>query len=248
MAANKTQSEAARLDGIARHSVYGVGANAAMVRYSFEVVRRFVRPGAILELGPAEGIMTERLAELGQPLTVVDGSRRFCDQLRRRLPQADVVCSLFEQYRPRRRFTTIVLGHVLEHVAAPGALIRRAARWLEPEGRIFAAVPNCRSVHRQAAVLMGLLRDEQAMSQLDRRHGHRRVFSPESLRRQFAVPELELELFGGYWLKPLSIRQIEESWTPEMLGAFMRLGERYPDIAAEIYVVARRARPAGRPR
>ena len=38
----------------------------------------------------------------------------------------------------------------------------------------------------------------------------------------------------------MSNRQIEEAWTPPMLAAFMELGERYPEIAAEIYVVASR--------
>jgi hypothetical protein len=37
----------------------------------------------------------------------------------------------------------------------------------------------------------------------------------------------------------VSNKQIEANWTPEMLDAFMQLGERYPDIAGEIYVVAR---------
>ena len=45
-------------------------------------------------------------------------------------------------------------------------------------------------------------------------------------------------MFGGYWLKPLSNAQLDRDWTPEMLDAFMALGERYPDVAAEIYVVA----------
>ena len=45
-------------------------------------------------------------------------------------------------------------------------------------------------------------------------------------------------MFGGYWIKPLSNGQIEQNWTAEMLEAFMELGERYPDIAGEIYVVA----------
>jgi hypothetical protein len=40
-------------------------------------------------------------------------------------------------------------------------------------------------------------------------------------------------------LKPVSNKQIETSWNPEMLNAFMKLGERYPDIAGEIYVIAR---------
>ena len=33
-------------------------------------------------------------------------------------------------------------------------------------------------------------------------------------------------------------KQIEESWNEEMIRAFMKLGEKYPEIAAEIYVVA----------
>jgi hypothetical protein len=31
---------------------------------------------------------------------------------------------------------------------------------------------------------------------------------------------------------------METAWTAEMLEAFMQLGERYPDIASEIYVIA----------
>lgn len=241
VAARGAQRESRRLEAIARRSLYAAGASGAMVQYSFEVLRRHVTGDHILELGPAEGLMTERLAGLAQRLTVVEGSSKFCADLRRRFPRANVVCSLFESFRPKEKFGTIVLGHILEHVDAPDRLVRRAAGWLAPGGRMFAAVPNCRSLHRQAAVLMGLLRHEQELNELDRHHGHRRVFSPEGFRRLFAIPGLNLEHFGGYWLKPVSNRQIDESWTAEMLDAFMRLGERYPDVAAEIYVVTRRA-------
>ena len=41
-------------------------------------------------------------------------------------------------------------------------------------------------------------------------------------------------------MKPTSDAQLEEHWTPEMLEAAMVIGERYPDIAAEIYVIAGR--------
>ena len=85
---------------------------------------------------------------------------------------------------------------------------------------------------------MGLLPAEDALNELDLHHGHRRVFNPESFRHCFIASGLDVEIFGGYWLKPVSNRQIEQDWTPEMLGAFMQLGERYPDIAAEIYVIA----------
>ena len=104
---------------------------------------------------------------------------------------------------------------------------------------MLAAVPNCRSIQRQAAVIIGLLKSEDELNDLDRHHGHRRVFNPKSFRACFTQASLQIEFFGGYWLKPLSNQQIEENWTPSMLDVFMRLGERYPDIAGEIYVVAR---------
>lgn len=86
---------------------------------------------------------------------------------------------------------------------------------------------------------MSLLPTEESLNEADIHHGHRRVFNPESFRHAFLAAGLTVEVFGGYWLKPLSSRQIEEMWTPEMLEAFMQLGERYPDISGEIFVVAR---------
>ena len=79
------------------------------------------------------------------------------------------------------------------------------------------------------------------MSEADVHHGHRRVYDPESLRAEFLGAGLNVEHFGGYWLKPVSNSQLEETWTESMTDAYFRLGERYPDIAAEIYVVATRS-------
>jgi 2-polyprenyl-3-methyl-5-hydroxy-6-metoxy-1,4-benzoquinol methylase len=232
------ESELNRLESIAGESLYAAGVNADTVRYSFQIFERHLRGDSILEMGPAEGVMTELLAKTGKSLTLVEGSKAFCDALSRRFPNAHVAHSLFEDFAPARTFDNIVLGHVLEHVEDPAAIVARSAGWLSAQGRILAAVPNSRSLHRQAAVLMGLLVSEDALNETDLHHGHRRVFNPESFRQCFLSAGLTIEIFGGYWLKPLSNRQIEQTWTPEMLAAFMRLGERYPDIAGEIYVVA----------
>lgn len=230
--------EQAHLERIAADSLYAAGLNAATIDYSFRILRRHLRGRTLLELGPAEGVMTDLLAGTGQALTLVEGSARFCEDLRRRHPQAEVVHALFEDYEPAGRFDTIVLGHVLEHVNDPVQILSRARGWLAPGGRVFAAVPNALSVHRQAAVLMGLLPRESALNEMDRHHGHRRVFDPASFRGAFLDAGLAIELYGGYWLKPLSNRQLEAHWTPAMIEAFMQLGERYPDIAGEIYVLA----------
>lgn len=231
-------AERDRLEGIASDSWYALGANGFSVRYCGRLFARFWRGDSCLELGPAEGVMTEVLAARFERLVLVDGSAQFCDALAERHPNADVNCSLFEEWDTEERFDTIVIGHVLEHVDDPRALLAQARGWLAPGGVLLAAVPNARSLHRQAAVMLGMLEDEHALNESDRHHGHRRVYDPESLRADVRAAGLSLDVFGGYWLKPLSNAQLDRDWTPEMMEAFMALGERYPDVSAEIYVVA----------
>ena len=163
----ESKSELIQLEKIAVDSWYGRGVNASMVEYSFRVFSRHLRGENILELGPAEGIMTALLAPRNERLTVVEGAATFCEDLRRKFPQVEVVHTLFEDFRPKEKFNNIILGHVLEHVEDPIGILRLVKTWLKPDGRVLAAVPNSRSLHRQAAVIMGLLPFEEA-----KRGGH----------------------------------------------------------------------------
>jgi 2-polyprenyl-3-methyl-5-hydroxy-6-metoxy-1,4-benzoquinol methylase len=226
------------LEQLASNPLCGLGVNRNMVEYSFEIFKRHIKKGSILELGPAEGIMTDLIYTLGYPLTLVDGSALFCDELRKRYPDTEVYHSLFEDYCTDKKFQTIILGHVLEHVNDPVLVLRHIKQFLSEDGIILAAVPNANSIHRQAAVLMGLIPDIKTFSELDKRVGHMRVYTIEEFKSDFISAGLHVEKLGGYWLKPLTNSQIEKSWTAEMIEAFMKLGEQYPDIAAEIYVVA----------
>lgn len=233
-----------KLDMISRATGYSVGINLHMVDYTFELVKRHINGKYILELGPAEGVMTELLVADGREVTVIEGASEFCSSISTRMPGVKVHNVLFEEFESQELYDGVILGHVLEHVEDPVTIVKKVKERLVPNtGRIFAAVPNCRSIHRQAAVIMGLLSHEDDLNASDKEHGHRRVFSPETFRSCFSDAGLDIEIFGGYWLKPLSNHQIEQSWTPSMLNAFMKMGERYPDIAAEIYVVAKLPKP-----
>ncbi|MDH5377011.1 MAG: class I SAM-dependent methyltransferase [Gammaproteobacteria bacterium] len=231
--------EKEKIEKISENSLYSSGVMKYSINHCFKVLARYLSAGNILEMGPAEGVMTDKLVEVTENLTVIEGSAKFCDELAKRYSGLKVVNSLFEEFDPKEKYETIVMGHVLEHVAEPVELLKSMKNWLTPSGRIFSAVPNSRSLHRQAAVSMGLLKSEDSLNKLDIHHGHRRVFSPESFRNAFIQSGYSIEVFGGYWLKPLSNTQIEAGWTPEMIKAYMELGERYPDIAGEIYVVAK---------
>ena len=230
--------EKQRLESVACDSTYASMTGVASTRYCAKIFERHFQGTSCLELGPAEGVMTAQLTAHFGRLTVVEGSQTFAALIAADHPEVIVHHMLIEAFAPTERYDTIVLGHVLEHVEDPSAILRLAGSWLAPGGRILAAVPNAHSLHRQAAVLMGLLADEHALNEADVHHGHRRVYDPDSFRAVFASAGLNVEHFGGYWIKPLANSQIEKDWTEEMLQAFMQLGELYPEVAAEIYIVA----------
>jgi 2-polyprenyl-3-methyl-5-hydroxy-6-metoxy-1,4-benzoquinol methylase len=226
------------LNEIAQTSLYTTLTGSATILKTNEIFTRYAKKGSVLELGPAEGLMTEKLAQSFKNVSVVDASSIFCDQIRSRLPSVKVYNSYFEVFSCDEQFDNIVLGHVLEHVDCPVSVLKHIKNFLKPGGLIFAAVPNARSIHRQAAVIMNILETEHSLNTLDIHHGHQRVFNPDSFRDIFTKAKLPITVFGGYWLKPVSNSQIEDAWSQEMLNAFMDLGEKYPDIAGEIYIVS----------
>jgi len=147
------------------------------------------------------------------------------------------VHGLFENFEPEKPFDSIIMEHILEHVDDPVALLERVKTWLTPVGRLFLGVPNGNSVHRLAAVKMGLLDSPCQLNQRDHALGHRRVYTPESFRIDIEKSGLEVIEMGGVYFKPLSNGQIQQDWTEEMIQGFYELGKDFPEVAAEIYAV-----------
>lgn len=189
-----------------------------------------------LELGPAEGEMTQFLMRHFARLTVVDGSA----ELLARIPDAPhltKVHALFEEFEPPQRYDTVVLEHVLEHVEDPVGLLRRVSPWASPDGRILVGVPNAHSIHRLVAVKMGLLNAPTELNPRDHALGHRRVYSQGTFIRDIEAAGLRVLHTGGVFFKPLSNQQIQDHWTQQMIDGFYELGKDFPEYAAELYAV-----------
>lgn len=231
------EDEFDRVEGIGKRSTYSDGINGLITQLAYREVRQYIQ-GQILELGPAEGIMTSEMVESGLEPDLVEGSATLTRDLSRRFPRLDIRNQLFEDFSPDKKYDTIIMGHVLEHVVNPIQILQRYKNFLAPHGRIWASVPNAHSIHRQAAVEMGILSELTALNEADIRHGHRRVFTPEIFQNTFRAAGFEIVKFGGYWLKPLSNAQIQATWTEEMVEAFCAIGRKYPEISGEMYIVA----------
>lgn len=211
----------------------------AATTYCGEIFRRYMRQGSVLELGPAQGVMTRLLYPYYNDYTVVDGSRLWIQELKEKYPDINCNNCYFEEFQPTRKYDNIVLGHVLEHVEDPVKILQLCKTWLNSEGVLLSAVPNSHSLHRQAAVKMGLLQSEDQLNDTDRSLGHKRVYNLNMLCDHFEKAGLFVLKTGGYWLKPISNAQINETWNENMIDAFLQLGESYPDISAEIYIIAK---------
>jgi 2-polyprenyl-3-methyl-5-hydroxy-6-metoxy-1,4-benzoquinol methylase len=214
--------------------------NDWLMRKRYEVLSRHFRGDTCLEFGAATGEGTAHLLDHFNTVVAVDGSPQAVANLKQRFAtdRLIAVCSYFEDFDTDRRFDTIVLAHVLEHVDNPHRILMIAQRFLQPAGVLIVDVPNAMSLHRQVGVEMGLLHDVTELNEGDISIGHRRVYTPEAFRKEIRATGLQIRHFGGVFLKVVSNALCERTFSSEQLDALLAVGERYPDIAAEMYVVA----------
>ncbi len=183
--------EKLRLNTIAGEISYTDGVQEHVNGFAAKILKRFLAGGQILELGPAEGVMTAELLKFDLDLTVVEGSSTLSRALEDKFPKLNVINALFEDFDPKEQYGTIVLSHVLEHVENPIDILAKIGTWVAPNGIIFAAVPNALSLHRRAGVLMGLIDKEDTLNDQDISIGYRRVYTPELLHAHFRQANLK---------------------------------------------------------
>ena len=207
-----------------------------LIRFRYESFNHFFQGESCLELGPADGQMTRFLIKDFKKLTVVEGSLDLLNEIHD-YDNLVKVHSLFEDFQPNELFDTIILEHILEHVEDPIALMKIVKKWLSPNGKLFLGVPNGNSIHRLAAVKMGLLEEPCQLNSRDISLGHRRVYTQETFKKDIIASGLTIHEIGGVFFKPLSNGQIENNWDEKMIQGFFELGKDFPEFAAEIFVV-----------
>lgn len=204
--------------------------------YNYLTLKPFFKGTLALELGPASGYMTKHLVNDFKQLHVVEGSGALLAQIPD-YNNVEKTHALFEDFETTNRYDTIIMGHVLEHVFDPRLVLRKVFSWLKDDGVFLASVPNAKSIHRLVAVEMGLLSSIYELNDRDRELGHYRVYDLDSLCADVEASGFFVQEKGGIFLKPLSNGQIEKNWTNEMMDGFYKLGKKFPQNCAEIFVV-----------
>lgn len=217
----------------------------AMRKLIMRTFSPYLRGGRALELGCSDGFMTEMIAAYVDHLDVVDGSKLFLTEAKKRdLPNVNFIYSLFEEFTSATKYDYVIASYILEHVFDPVSVMKMARSVLKPEGLLLLLVPNARALSRQLALHMGLLNGLKELTPNDHNHGHRRVYDRVDLDRDIAAAGFENVSQGGVMLKILADFQMDKLIDDGMLQeaqieGLYKLGLEYPDLCGSLFSVCR---------
>jgi len=227
-------------------AAYAYKFDTVLRRYIMRALDPFLPSGRALEMGCYTGDMTELIADRYRDLTVIEASAELVAAASARLGhRATFVHGTFETVGLSNRYDAIFLVHTLEHLDDPVAVLRRVNDWLTDDGRLVVVVPNANAASRQIAVQMGLIRSNDAVTDDERVHGHRKTYRMDTLQREVLDAGLRIVQSGGVFFKPLANFQFDQLMggdviSDDYLEGCYRLGMQYPDLCASIWVVCQR--------
>jgi SAM-dependent methyltransferase len=207
-----------------------------LTEFNYLTIKDYFNGKTALELGPAIGQMTKYIVPHFDKIHVVEGVKDLLEQI----PKYTNVIkhhSYFEEFKTDIKFETIIMSHVLEHIEYPIEILKSVYDWLADDGVLIISVPNAKSIHRLAAVEMGLLGSEYELNSRDHELGHYRVYDSQTLLNDAIQAGYKIKASGSIFLKPVSNKQIEENWDERMIDGFFRLGKKFPENGAEIFIV-----------
>jgi 2-polyprenyl-3-methyl-5-hydroxy-6-metoxy-1,4-benzoquinol methylase len=216
--------------------------------YMIKSFQPFFKGEEVLELGSFKGDFTKRLLPYFTHITCVEASNEAIDMAKSSIknPEGKKIQyfnSTFEDVSLPKKYSNIILTHVLEHIDNPVDLLRKIKNeWLEEGGKLFLACPNGNAPSRQIAVKMGLISHNTAITPAEKSHGHRITYTLDTLEKEVKESGLNVLFRTGIFFKALSNFQWDELIktniiTKEYLDGCYQLGQHYPDLCSSIVIV-----------
>lgn len=166
-----------------------------------------------LQLGCSNGYETDQLSKIFNDLYVADGSKKFINKVQPLHPDVNFVHTLFEDIDIslcNQKFDFIFCHYILEHVFDSVLILEKLKSLLTSDGLIFIVVPNANALSRQLAQKMGLIKNLTDLTKNDIDHGHRRVYTYDSLINDIGKTSLNIKKINGIVFKILADFQLNE--------------------------------------
>lgn len=215
--------------------------NEIMLKYYPSRIIEKMNPGSFLELGLGHGYTIREFLKKISEYTILEGSSAVIENFKKTEPdlfdKVSIVEGFFENFVTQKKYDNIIMGFILEHVDSPDEILIKYKNLLNENGKVFIAVPNSDSLHRQIGYYAGHLNKLDALSESDLLLGHKRYYNKEKLvdlvhRNGFKITSIE-----GIFLKPLMTSQLTSLNLPkEILSGMLEVGKNYPELSNAILI------------
>lgn len=234
---NKAYITREKLDRIFHDYTEESGFENKLLKYKLLEVRSYLKGDRILDVGCGLGILTNALAPYAKEVVGIDGSAEKITLANQNHPDnVSYLLALFEEYKPDRKFDTVIMTNVLEHMPDPVLFLHTVSNWLTPQGRVICTVPNALGLHKQLGYAMGLIDNYYQLTDADKGKGHYKNYSTDSLKKDVIKAGYRVLQTHGFFLKPLSSKQME-SFNDDILDGLYELGRMYPGACSSLIVV-----------
>jgi SAM-dependent methyltransferase len=209
-------------------------------------IRRFIKPGRMLELGYINNIWTNALLANEGIVDILEGASNHVARAREDFANENrvhVFHTLFEDYKPTEKYDTILMSGVIKHIPDDVGFLKLARTWLKPDGVVIGCTQNSRSFHRRLGTYMGLEQSPDAHNERDKEVFNIHQYDRYKWRALFLEAGFDVERVEGVFLKILSTEQMmylgEKYDVIKIMEGLRQLAEELQDYAWYLFLIAR---------
>ena len=213
--------------------------NEIMLKYYPKRILEKLVEGSFLELGLGHGYTIQEFLKHVNGYTILEGSSAVIENFKNKeaelFTKVNIIETYFETFETDKKYDNIVMGFILEHVDNPDLILENYKKLLTKKGKIFIAVPNAESLHRQIGFHAGYMDDVKSLSDSDLLLGHRRYYDKQELLNLATKHQLKVLSIEGIFLKPFTTSQLQSlELSSEIINGMLEMGKKYPELSNAI--------------
>lgn len=201
-----------------------------------------------LELGCYHGEMTKKLSKLCHTVTAIDIDKACINSSKMACKEhsnVSFIHSDFNDFEDYKNYDVIYFSHALEHVPDDFKLISYINSQINCNQEMITIVPNGKSLSRQIAVEMGLMKFPLEVTDFEKKIGHHRTYDIKALTNLFKEAGMTILESGGIMPKIFSNNQFDRSLQAgiidmNFLNALNKLSAKYEELCSSIYLITKK--------
>lgn len=204
------------------------------------IICPYCKDKTVLEIGCADGVMTEDLVKVSRALTIVEPSASYCAEIQKIYKDIRIYNCFLEEVKDNVKFDVVVMASLLHHVKEPALFLQVVRKFLSNDGIVLATVPNMTSLHRQIGVKAGSLKDVYDSTERNIQFNQCGRYDKNSFEKLFRDSGFEVLESYGYMLKPFSSEQMMSlnlDW--EVILALFEIGKENERMASQLFIMAK---------